>query len=143
MEFAIAIVGIWLVSFLLYALIDFVVLAIYVIWSLSLSRLFSKIGEDSWKAYIPFYNIYIVIKAAELPLYYTLGCLLPILGRLGWVAFYIFILYISVMLAKKFGKEKKFLTNVIIAAPLYLMEMGKDNSVYKGNYKKEKEDNNG
>jgi hypothetical protein len=138
MEFFITMFGIWIGGFLLYAFIGVIVSVIYLIWAVSLTRVFKKIGEDYWKAYIPFYNIYIMIKAAELNDFYILGCLLPLLGKLGYAAFYVFLIYISVMVAKKFGKQKKFLIRIVQAPPLYMYELGKDNSIYKGNYKRPK-----
>jgi hypothetical protein len=139
MEFLITMFGIWIGCFLLYAFIGFIVSAIYLLWAVSLTRVFKKIGEDYWKAYIPFYNIYIMVRAAELNDLYILGCLLPLFGRLGYAAFYVYLIYISVMVAKKFGKQKKFLIRIVQASPLYMYELGKDVSIYKGNYnKKEK-----
>ena len=142
MEFIIVMIGIWIFTFLLYALIDFIIIAIYVLWSMSLMQVFAKFNEEAWKALIPGYNIYIVLQAAELNKWYTAIVLLPTFGKLGWVAFYIFIIYFSVMLAKKFGKKRKFLNNMVIAPPLYMHELGKDGSLYSGNYKTNSKESN-
>lgn len=141
MEFALTMIGIGVVSFLSYSVIEYVVIAIYLIWSVCLTGVFKKIGEDPWKAYIPIYNIYIMIKAAELDNLYILGCLIPLLGKLGFITFYVYIIYVSVMVAKKFNNNKKFLMRVVQVPPFYMVQMAKYSSSYKGKYKKKKKSN--
>lgn len=130
MKFFITFGGIVIISYLIYSLIDLVVLSLYIIWSMSLTQVFDKLGLESWKAYIPFYNIYLVVKKAGLKDIYLLGIFLPLFGKLGFISFYVYLMYISVFLAKRFGKKKEFLGKMLMAPPIYMREMGKDRSSY-------------
>lgn len=125
-------------AFVLHFIFYFILFLLFLAWCFSLGDVFEKIGVERWKSYIPFYNVYIVIKAAGLSDYYVLGCLLPLLDSLGCIAFYAFIIYISVKLAVKFGKRKNFLVKTMILPPFYMYQLGKDNSEYNGDYKRKK-----
>lgn len=47
-------------------------IAFYVVYVIALAKLFNKAGEAGWKAIIPFYNIFILIKIAGLNWWYFL-----------------------------------------------------------------------
>lgn len=48
------------------------VIAFYVVYVIALAKLFNKAGEAGWKAIIPFYNTFILIKVAGLNWWYFL-----------------------------------------------------------------------
>jgi len=62
-------------------------------------KIFTKAGQDGWKALIPIYNLYILLQIVGLPSYYLLLALIPIVN-----------LYVGIMvainLAKSFGKSE-------------------------------------
>lgn len=84
-------------------------LIVYVIFMLALSvfliacqwKIFTKAGEKGWKSLIPIYNLYILLKIAELPGWYLLLYIIP-----GANLYAIFKHYIE--LAKRFGKDAGF-----------------------------------
>lgn len=45
----------------------------------SLWKIFTKAGQPGWAAIIPFYNKYILVKVARLPVYYFVALYLPFL----------------------------------------------------------------
>lgn len=83
-------------GFYLFFYILFIALAIVAAW-----KIFAKAGEAGWKAIIPFYNLYILLK---------------IVGRPGWWLILYFIPFINLVislvvaidLAKSFGKSDVF-----------------------------------
>jgi signal peptidase I len=48
--------------------------------SFGLSAMFKKAGVPSWKAYVPFYNTYIMQQVAKRPVYWAILQLVPIAG---------------------------------------------------------------
>lgn len=61
--------------------------AFYVWTALALSAVFRKAGEESWKAWVPFLNVAIVLQLGGLSGWLVLLVLVPILGALAlWVA---------------------------------------------------------
>jgi signal peptidase I len=48
--------------------------------SFGLARLFVKAGEQSWKAYIPFYNTWVMQDLAKRPKHWVFWQLIPVVG---------------------------------------------------------------
>ena len=48
--------------------------------SFGLARLFTKAGEQSWKAYIPFYNTWVMQDLAQRPKHWVFWQLIPVVG---------------------------------------------------------------
>lgn len=89
---------------------------------------FEKAGVDGWKALIPIYNLYFVVKIAGLSGWAMLGFLIPILN--------IFVpIYIYYRFARNFGLNRilSFLTGM--APFLALPAIGFSSLKYIGDYK--------
>ncbi len=138
MKFILIMSSIWIMFFLMSEIAYFIVLGIYVIWSLSLTKIFLKAEFSKWKSFVPIYNILLVIQLAKLPNYYIFGVLLPLFNSVGWLAAYMFLIYISVALAQQFGKTSDFLMNVVMFPPICMYKMGVDNSIYIKGQKRNK-----
>ena len=65
--------------------------------SYGLSVMFKKVGVPSWKAFVPYYNTYIMQQVAKRPTYWAILQLMPIAG--WFITMGIFIEWI-----KLFGK---------------------------------------
>ncbi len=48
--------------------------------SFGLSKLFAKAGEQSWKAYVPFYNTWVMQKLAQRPKHWVFWQFIPVVG---------------------------------------------------------------
>jgi len=77
-----------------------------------LARLFEKAGEKGWKAWIPFYNTYIMQKLAARPTHWVYWQLIPVVG-------WFITLGIYVEFSKIFGKFS-FLQHTILVLTLGL-----------------------
>lgn len=56
---------------------NYIFLALVIISFFGLSKLFAKAGEQSWKAFIPFYNFYILSKLLNKPWWWCLIMIVP------------------------------------------------------------------
>jgi len=56
---------------------NYIFLALVLISFFGLSKLFAKAGLDSWKAFIPFYNFYLLAKLLEKPWWWALIMVVP------------------------------------------------------------------
>jgi signal peptidase I len=74
-------------------------LALLLLPAFGLSLLFKKAGTPTWKAYIPFYNTWVIQELGERPKYWVFWQLLPIAGWFITMAIY-------VEFVKSFGKFK-------------------------------------
>ena len=66
---------------------------------IGLYKMFEKIGEDGWKALVPFYGTYLAIKMIGKPKWWIIVYYIPFLGFVVWMG-------IIVELLKLFGKYK-------------------------------------
>lgn len=76
-------------------------LVISIIAIIALWRIFSKAGEAGWKAIIPIYNYYVLLKIVGRPGWWLLLLLIPFVNIIVY-------LLVSVDLAKSFGKSEVF-----------------------------------
>ena len=96
------------------------VLAIIAMW-----KIFQKAGEEGWKAIIPFYNAYTLVKIADGNGIKFLLLLVPIVNIVYTIMLY-------VRLAKAFGKSTGFAVGLIFFAPIFMLILGFDSSQYQG-----------
>lgn len=123
------------------------VLAIVALW-----KIFTKAGEEGWKAIIPFYSGYILYKICwkTKMFWITMGCLFggvvlgmicmvsesPILISLGALAMMagviaglVLSIISSVKLAKAFGKSGGFAVGLILLGTIFQCILAFDNSI--------------
>lgn len=81
---------------------------------LGLFKLFPKAGEASWKAFIPFYNFWIIQKITGKPKYWVFGTIFPGVGL-------IIIWGMLAGLYKSFGVNSTKNIALGILAPIYLL----------------------
>lgn len=74
--------------------------------------IFTKAGEPGWKALVPFYNTYILIKISGKPGYWFALIFVPLVNLVIMVMTY-------VSLAKKFGKSGAFAAGLILLSPIF------------------------
>ena len=48
--------------------------------SFGLAKLFTKAGEQSWKAYVPFYNTWVMQDIAKRPKHWVFWQFIPVVG---------------------------------------------------------------
>lgn len=96
------------------------ILAILPLWGI-----FVKAGEDGWKAIIPIYNYYVLLKVVGRPGWWLLLYLVPIVN---------FVIYIIVMndLSKSFGYGAGFTVGLVLLNWIFLMILAFGSSTYRG-----------
>jgi len=145
----IAILGTYFVTVMVLAIV--VVIATLV----GLWKIFTKAGEEGWKAIIPFYNNYVLFEIVWDVKYFWFfligeliaGALLvadifiPLIPALIALVIYVYLLYITVKLnynlSRSFGKSGGFAIGLIFLTPIFYLILGfSKNAVYKGNITK-------
>lgn len=88
-------------------------------------KIFTKAGEEGWKALIPIYDLVILFKISGLSPWLILVMLIPI----GTIVILI-MLYIK--LAKAFGKSGGFAAGLILLNTIFMLILAFDSSKYVG-----------
>lgn len=87
-------------------------------------KLFTKAGRPGWNAIIPFYNFYVLIEIAGLPIKYFIFLFIPFLN-----IYAMFKVYIEV--AHKFGKSTAFGVGMIFFSYIFIPILAFGNSRYE------------
>lgn len=107
-------------------------LAVYIVLCIGLWKTFSKAGRPGWEGIVPFYNLYIlVVHVARLPWFWALGILLafvPFIG--GLLALGVFV-YISLEVAKNFGRSTLFGVGLGLLSPIFYCILGFGDSKFQ------------
>ena len=100
-------------------------LAIYVILAAALWRIFTKAGEEGWKAIIPIYSFIVLLKIVGRPWWWILLLLVPILN---------IVIYVMVTndLSKSFGKGVGFTVGLILLPYIFYLILGFGGDRYLG-----------
>jgi hypothetical protein len=100
--------------------IAFIFLVILPLWVI-----FTKAGEEGWKAIIPIYNYYVLLKVVGRPGWWLLLFLVPIVN---------FVIYVIVMndLSKSFGHGAGFTVGLVFLNWIFLMILAFGSSTYRG-----------
>jgi signal peptidase I len=95
--------------------------------SFGLAPLFAKAGQPSWKAYVPFYNTWIMQKLADRPVHWVFWQFIPVVG--WFISMGIFIEFAKVFGRFSFAAH----TGASLLAPLYFPYLAfKQNPKYVG-----------
>ncbi|MCR5207547.1 MAG: DUF5684 domain-containing protein [Eubacterium sp.] len=100
-------------------------LAISILYIIAMWKLFEKAGEEGWKALIPFYNAYTLVKIAYGNGIMFLLLLIPVVN-------FVFIFIYMINLAKAFGKSSGFGIGLVFLAPIFMMILGFGSDQYIG-----------
>ncbi|HUC90264.1 MAG TPA: DUF5684 domain-containing protein [Patescibacteria group bacterium] len=77
------------------------IIVIALIGVVAMVKIFRKAGYAGWKAFVPFYNTYIMCKIAGLPAWYIVLLFIPIVNL-------VILALLDMKFAQKFGKSKAF-----------------------------------
>lgn len=91
---------------------------------IALWKIFTKAGEDGWKAIIPFYNVYVLTKLVTGNGLLFLVLLIPIVN-----IFFGFYLYHK--LAQSFGKGIGFTIGLILLNPVFMLILAFGDAQYE------------
>jgi hypothetical protein len=96
------------------------VLLLIAVW-----KILTKAGEKGWKAIIPFYNMYTLVKVVDGKGIKFLLFLIPIVG-------FIYDIIFSIRMAKAFGKGTGFGIGILLFPNIFTLILGFGSAEYKG-----------
>ena len=114
-------------------------IAVIILVIASLWKIFEKAGQEGWKAIIPIYNMYVLLKIVGKPTWWLILFFIPFVN-------YIFIIWTYNMLSKSFGKSEGFTVGLVLLGVIFLPILGFGAAKYLGpfgdkeafeNYKKD------
>jgi hypothetical protein len=88
-------------------------------------KIFEKAGEQGWKAIIPIYNLYIILKIVGKPWWWIILMMIPFIG-------FIWTIWSNNLLAKSFGKGIGYTLGLIILPILFYPLLGFGDAQYQG-----------
>ena len=100
--------------------IALVVLAIVGVW-----KVFTKAGHPGWAAFVPFYNVYIMLKIAGRPGWWLLLFLVPVVNV-------VIAIIMSIDIAKAFGKGTGFGVGLALLGSIFYPILGLGDATYQG-----------
>lgn len=101
----------------------------YVVSALLLGRIFKKAGIESWKAWVPFYNIWLTYKLGDQPGWWTIITVIPIIN----IVPAIILLVAQYKIGLKFGKSGAFVLWAIFFPIVWYIWLAFDDSTWQSN----------
>lgn len=131
---ALAVIG----SIAIFTLAMAVIILSYVLTAIILSFIFKKAKVETWKAWVPFYNVWVLFELAgykgwlslAIPAASILLSPIPVIGFLAHIATFIAYLIIFLNLQKAFSKETVFIILYIFLPVVWLAIIAFDKSKY-------------
>jgi hypothetical protein len=99
--------------------------AFLVVYLVAAWIVYTKAGEEGWKALIPIYNIWVLLKIVGRPGWWLILFLIPFVNFVIWII-------VSIDLAKSFGKGTGFALGLIFFAPIFYMILAFGDATYRG-----------
>jgi hypothetical protein len=87
--------------------------------------IFTKAGEEGWKAIIPIYNFIVLMKIIGREWWWVVLALIPIVGLVIWII-------VSLDLAKSFDRGTGFAIGLILLPFVFAPILGFGSDAYKG-----------
>ncbi|WP_167042849.1 DUF5684 domain-containing protein [Salinibacterium sp. ZJ454] len=95
-------------------------IGVYVWLAHALSKVFSKLGEEPWKAWVPFLNIAMLLRLGGYPWWWVFGNVIPVLNVPTLVVFYMAVHRVN----GRFGKGGGFTVLAILLYPIWVSVLG-------------------
>jgi hypothetical protein len=105
-----------------------VAIAVYVVQALLLSRIFSKAGVETWKAWVPIYSNWVMLELGGQQGFWAVLMLVPVVNIVSAVFMFIAMYYIGL----KLGKQGAFVLLAIFLPAVWLVWLAVDNSTWEG-----------
>ena len=101
------------------------VVVAYVLYALAYFGIFKKAGKPTWAAFVPIYNIIVLLEVVGRPVWWIILFLIPIVNL---------VIFIIVMndLSKSFGHGVGFTIGLIFLSWIFMMILGFGSSQYRG-----------
>jgi hypothetical protein len=91
----------------------------------SMWKVFSKAGQPGWASLIPIYNLVVLLKVVDKPLWWLILFVVPCANIIGWVL-------VSLALAEKFGKSAGFGIGLALLGVIFMPILAFGSAEYQG-----------
>ena len=109
-----------------------IILAFYVLIIVAQWKIFTKAGQEGWKALIPIYNVVVLYKIIGLSPWLLLLYLLSVVPVVGWIISIALSIVSMVKLAKAFNQSTAFIFGLLFLSPIFQMILGFGKAEYVG-----------
>ena len=109
-----------------------IILAFYVLIIVAQWKIFTKAGQEGWKAIIPIYNVVVLYKIIGLSPWLLLLYLLSAIPVVGWIISAALSIVSMVKLAKAFNQSTAFIFGLLFLSPIFQMILGFGKAEYVG-----------
>lgn len=103
------------------------VLAVVVVMIISWWKIFTKAGQPGWAAIVPVYNVIVMTKVANKPVWWAILILLVPIANI------IFVLLLFIEIAKAFGQGAGFGVGMFFLGIIFVPILGFGSAKYIGN----------
>ena len=110
------------VALTMVAMAIILIIVTYVLQAIFLGMIFKKAGVESWIAWVPIYNSWKMLELGGQPGYWSIIMLVPFIGIVGLVYFYIAQYYIAI----RFGKDPMFVLLAIFLPIVWIIWLAVD-----------------
>ncbi|MEA5454853.1 DUF5684 domain-containing protein [Sinomonas sp. JGH33] len=100
---------------------------------------FRKAGKPVWAAFVPYYNIYVLLDIVGRPSWWiwlyvgaTVVGFIPFIGFLAWVGILVLQIFVMNDLAKSFGKDTAWTVGLVLLPVVFVSILGYGQSPYLG-----------
>jgi hypothetical protein len=101
------------------------IIVLFVLYVAAWWQIFTKAGEEGWKAIIPIYNIIVLLKIVGREWWWILLMLIPFVSLIVWII-------VMLDLAKSFGRGAGFAIGLILLGPIFALILGFGSDTYRG-----------
>ncbi|MDX2776645.1 DUF5684 domain-containing protein [Streptomyces caniscabiei] len=106
----------------------FMIAVMYVVMSLLTMRIFKKAGVEGWKAWVPFYNHWILLELGNQKGFWAVLTIVPLVNIVSAVFTYIAMYHIGL----KLGKDGAFVLWAIFIPIVWYIWLAVDDSTWEG-----------
>jgi hypothetical protein len=106
----------------------FFTVIVYVVMALALSQIFKKAGVEGWKAWVPFYNNWILLELGGQKGYWSVLALVPLVNIVAAVFMFIAMYHVGL----KLGKSGAFVLLAIFLPFVWFIWLAVDKSTWQG-----------
>jgi hypothetical protein len=99
-------------------------LAVAVLMVAACWKIFTKAGEPGWAAIVPIYNLVVLLKIVDKPLWWLILFLIPFVN-------FVAAILVTVALAEKFGKGVGFAVGMIVLPFVFYPILGFGDARYR------------
>jgi hypothetical protein len=104
------------------------IIALYVVFSIFMAKIFKKAGQDGWKAWVPIYNSWVFLEMGGQKGFWAILALVPFVNIVSVV----FMAIAAYHIGLKLQKEGWFVLLYIFASPVWLIWLAVDSSKWEG-----------